>query len=66
MRARDEALRGTYWHPLAATLHAFTRWSGVDTVQNMKDSGTETAVQMRDVLGAPPVEAARRAEAVDA
>jgi putative peptide maturation dehydrogenase len=61
-RARDEALRGTYWHPLAATLHAFTRWSGVDAVQNMKDSGTETAVQMREVLGAPPVEAARRVD----
>ena len=62
MFARDESLRGTYWHPLGATLHAFTRWSGVDTVQNMKDSGTETAVQMRQVLGAPPVEAAARAE----
>lgn len=62
-RARDEALRATYWHPLAATLHAFTRWSGVDAVQNMKDSGTETAVQMREVLGAPPVEAARRGDA---
>ncbi|HEY1139366.1 MAG TPA: putative peptide maturation dehydrogenase [Lysobacter sp.] len=62
-RARDEALRATYWHPLAATLHAFTRWSGVDAVQNMKDSGTETAAQMREVLGAPPVEAARRVDA---
>lgn len=60
-RARDERLRGAYWHPLAATLHAFTRWSGVDTVQNSKDAGTETAVAMRGVLGTPPVEAARRA-----
>lgn len=59
-RARDERLRTTYWHPLAATLHAFTRWRDVDTVQNSKDSGTETAVAMREVLGAPPVEAARR------
>ena len=63
MRARDESLRGTYWHPLAATLHAFTRWSGVDTVKNMKDSGTETAVEMRQVLGVPPVEAVRRTQA---
>ncbi|HEY0659759.1 MAG TPA: putative peptide maturation dehydrogenase [Lysobacter sp.] len=59
-RARDEVLRATYWHPLAATLHAFTRWHEVDTVQNMKDSGTETAVAMREVLGPPPVEATRR------
>jgi len=60
-RERDAAQRATYWHPLAATLHAFTRWSGVDAVQNMKDSGTETAARMREVLGAPPVEAASRA-----
>jgi len=66
LRERDQALRCTYWHPLAATLHAFTRWRDVDAVQNMKDSGTETAVQMRDVLGAPPVEAAVRPDAVAA
>ena len=59
-RERDEIQRTTYWHPLGATLHAFTRWSGVDAVQNMKDSGTETAVQLREVLGAPPTEAANR------
>jgi putative peptide maturation dehydrogenase len=59
-RQRDEAFREVHWHPLAATLHAFTRWSGVDGVQNGKDSGTDTAVEMREVLGAPPVEAARR------
>lgn len=59
-RRRDEAFREVHWHPLAATLHAFTRWSGVDGVQNGKDSGTETAVEMRQVLGAPPVEAAHR------
>ena len=66
LRQRDEALRGTYWHPLAATLHSFTRWSGVNTVKNSQDSGTETAVAMREVLGAPPVEAATRAAAGDA
>jgi putative peptide maturation dehydrogenase len=59
-RARDERLRDTHWHPLAATLHAFTRWNGADAVKNMQDSGTETAVSMRKVLGAPPVEAAAR------
>jgi len=57
-RARDERLRATHWHPLAATLHAFTRWSGADAVKNMQDSGTETAAAMRQVLGAPPAEAA--------
>jgi putative peptide maturation dehydrogenase len=61
-RQRDEAQRQVHWHPLASTLHAFTRWSGVDAVQNTKDSGTETAVQMREVLGAPPVAAAYRGD----
>ncbi|GAA5002798.1 putative peptide maturation dehydrogenase [Pseudoluteimonas lycopersici] len=56
-RERDERLRGAHWHPLAATLHAFTRWDDADAVQNMQDSGTETAVEMREVLGAPPPEA---------
>jgi putative peptide maturation dehydrogenase len=64
-RARDESLRGVHWHPLAATLHAFTRWEDVDAVQNTKDSHTETAVEMRQVLGAPPVEAARRTSPAD-
>jgi putative peptide maturation dehydrogenase len=62
-RERDDALRAAYWHPLAATLHAFTRWSEVDAVKNMKDSGTETAVEMRELLGAPPVEAECRSSA---
>ncbi|WP_460712634.1 putative peptide maturation dehydrogenase [Lysobacter terrae] len=61
-RARDEAQRTVHWHPLGATLHAYTRWSGVDAVQNLKDSGTETATQMREVLGAPPTEAARHGD----
>lgn len=61
-RTRDERLRATYWHPLAATLHVFTRWTGVDTVRNSHDSGTETASRMREVLGAPPPETARRAD----
>ena len=56
-RERDERLRGAHWHPLAATLHAFTRWSDADAVKNMQDSGTETAAEMREVLGAPPTEA---------
>ncbi|MCC4603194.1 putative peptide maturation dehydrogenase [Xanthomonas campestris] len=52
----DARLRAAHWHPLGAVLHTFTRWDGVDAVKNMRDSGTETAVQMREVLGAPPPE----------
>ena len=57
LRERDETLRGVHWHPLAATLHAFTRWEDADAVQAMQDTGTETAGELREVLGAPPVEA---------
>jgi putative peptide maturation dehydrogenase len=57
LRERDETLRGVYWHPLAATLHAFTRWHDADAVQAMQDTGTETAGELRQVLGVPPVEA---------
>ena len=63
-RDRDERLRDSYWHPLAATLHAFTRWRDADAVQSMKDSGTETARELREVLGPPPVEAAARGDAL--
>lgn len=59
-RESDEALRGAHWHPLAATLHAFTRWEVADAVQAMQDTGTETAGELRQVLGAPPKEAIGR------
>lgn len=59
---RDETLRGMYWHPLAATLHAFTRWHDADAVQATKNTGTETAGELREVLGAPPVEALNRGD----
>ena len=59
-RERDEALREVHWHPLAATLHAFTRWEGADAVQSMEDTGTATAQGLREVLGAPPPEVVAR------
>lgn len=62
LRERDESLRGVHWHPLAATLHAFTRWHDADAVQAMQDTGTETAGELRQVLGAPPVEALDRGD----
>ncbi|WP_184553555.1 putative peptide maturation dehydrogenase [Xanthomonas arboricola] len=61
---RDARLRAAHWHPLGAILHAFTRWDGVDAVKNMRDSGTETALQMREVLGIPPPEFTALAEDV--
>ncbi len=60
-RALDERLRETHWHPLGATLNAFTRWTEVDAVRNMQESGTEKAAAMREVLGAPPLATAELA-----
>lgn len=63
---RDIALRAVHWHPLAAVLHSFTRWDGVDSVKNARDSNTETAADMRRVLGVPPAEVARLSDDSDA
>ncbi len=60
VREREEALREVHWHPLAATLHAFTRWQDADAVQTMEDTGTATAQGLREVLGAPPPETIER------
>lgn len=60
---RDAELRATYWHPLAAVLHSFSRWDDVDAVGNMRLSRTETAAQMRQTLGAPPDTTAVRCSA---
>lgn len=57
---RDSLLRNAHWHPLASVMHAFSRWDGVDAVRNMQESETETAIQMRQTLGAPPAEALQR------
>lgn len=57
---RDSRLRSAHWHPLASVMHAFSRWDGVDAVRNMQESETETATQMRQTLGAPPVEVLER------
>ena len=63
-RARDERLRDSHWHPLAATLHAFTRWRDVDAMRSLEDSGLTTARALCETLGAPPPAAAARADAV--
>lgn len=62
-RQRDEAIRQSYWHPLNAVMHAFTRWEGVDAVKNTEDAGVGTAMGMLDVLGPPPHHALAEQEA---
>ncbi|WP_028918412.1 putative peptide maturation dehydrogenase [Pseudoxanthomonas sp. J35] len=54
MRQREEALREVHWDPLAATMHAFTRWEDADAVRSMEDTGTVTIEEVRELFGAPP------------
>lgn len=54
MAARDQRMRDAHWHPLAATLHAFTRWDGVEAVAHMRESGLDRAEGLRASLGPPP------------
>ncbi len=56
-REREARLREVHWHPLNAVTHVFTRWEQADAVQTMAEIGAETAGELRQVLGAPPVEA---------
>ena len=60
MRRKDDEVRAGHWHPLAATFHAFTRWSGADAVQAMQETGTSTAAELREQLGTPPPETISR------
>lgn len=53
---RDVRTGKVHWHPLASLLHGHSRWEGVDTVKNMKDTGTTTGRELRELLGAPPPE----------
>ncbi|MNV24848.1 Nitroreductase family protein [compost metagenome] len=64
-RERDETVRQGHWHSLAATFHAFTRWTGADAVQAMQDTGTATAAELRQQLGSPPPETISRTEESD-
>lgn len=53
-RERDEVMRAGHWHPLSATMQAFTRWRDVDAMDAMHAHRLETASELREKLGAPP------------
>lgn len=59
-RQRDDALRGAHWHPLSALVHGLTRWTETDSVEAMRKAGTETAAELRALLGPPPPERVTR------
>ncbi|KHL59346.1 putative peptide maturation dehydrogenase [Xanthomonas cannabis] len=53
---RDEIQRKSQWHPLAATYHAFTRWSNVDSARAARDAGADTSAALLSTFGPPPPE----------
>ncbi len=57
---RDEAIRATHWWGPAALMHRFGRWQGIDSVAAMQASGTTSAKDLCEKLGAPPAEVLAR------
>lgn len=51
---RDLALRDAQWHPLLATAHAFSRWSGVDSLEAQEASGIHSTADLMKAVGPPP------------
>lgn len=53
-RARDERLRDGHWHPLTAVAHAFGRWEGVTSGENVRSVGIVSVTDLVNELGEPP------------
>lgn len=54
LRARDERLRDTYWKPLSAAAHFFSRWEGVDSGAAAREAGLRSTADLADRYGPPP------------
>jgi putative peptide maturation dehydrogenase len=51
---RDQALRDSQWHPLMATAHAFSRWSGIDSLASQAESRIRSTEDLIAEHGPPP------------
>src|SRR5690606_4828908 len=60
---RDRILRETKWHPLLATAHAFSRWSGVDSLAEQAGSRIRSTEDLIAEDGPPPPHFHARADA---
>jgi putative peptide maturation dehydrogenase len=63
VRDRDERLRDGYWHPLTAVAHAFGRWDGVTSGENVRSVGIVSVTDLVNELGEPPPHFHERSEA---
>ena len=54
MREREQAFRDGHWHPLAAVMHAFGRWHGVTSGEQVRNIGIVSFADLVEELGHPP------------
>jgi putative peptide maturation dehydrogenase len=62
---RDTALRESHWHPLFATAHVFSRWSGVDSLRAQEASDIHSTADLIAASGLPPPHYRLRQDALD-
>lgn len=60
---RDRTLRDAKWHPLLAAAHAFSRWSGVDSLAEQAGSRLRSTEDLIAQSGPPPPHFHQRADA---
>jgi putative peptide maturation dehydrogenase len=53
-RQRDEQVRSTFWKPLSAIAHFFSRWSDVDAGAASRETGLQSTADLVDRFGAAP------------
>ena len=51
---RDEQMRDSNWHPLIAIAHAFSRWTGTDSVAAQREARLHSVDDMVAACGPPP------------
>ncbi len=54
MCAREQAYRDGHWHPLSAVMHAFGRWHGVTSGEQVSNIGIVSFNELVRQLGDPP------------
>ena len=61
--SREQRLRDTHWHPGAAVMHAFSRWSGTDADAVRRKAEPNAMAIMVERYGPPPPHFFSRADA---
>ena len=65
VRERDEKVRDTYWKPLSALAHAFSRWSDAGVDEDVRITRHRTLTDLIREYGPPPPHMIARATSED-